>query len=155
MKRRAFLLSAGACFVVSGAPVSSQPYPDRIVDITNDARSQFSRSPLMAADRLNRAAMEQAMAMARAETLSHTVAGMTLRQRMENVAITRGWMSENIAKYPLSYVDDQFAQTLVQGWMDSRPHRKNILYRDARATGVALAQQGDWVYAAQVLWGPA
>ena len=81
---------------------------------------------------LNRVAQRQADAMARADTLSHTLAG-DLSARVEAEGLRRGAEAENVsAGYPT------FARALL-GWQHSPGHDANLLYHPIRRIGIAAA----------------
>lgn len=81
---------------------------------------------------LNRVAQRQADAMARADTLSHTLAG-ELSARVAAEGIRRGAEAENVsAGYP------SFERALL-GWQHSPGHDANLLFRPIRRIGIAAA----------------
>ena len=81
---------------------------------------------------LNRVAQRQADAMARADRLSHTVAG-DLSARVVAEGLRRGTEAENVsAGYPT------FARALG-GWQRSPAHDANLLFRPIRRIGIAAA----------------
>ncbi len=81
---------------------------------------------------LNRVAQRQADAMARADKLSHTLAG-DLSARVAAEGLHRGSEAENVsAGYPT------FARALL-GWQHSPAHDANLLYRPIRRIGIAAA----------------
>lgn len=81
---------------------------------------------------LTRVAQRQADAMARADTLSHTLAG-ELGARVAAEGIKRGAEAENVsAGYP------SFERALL-GWQRSPGHDANLLYRPIRRIGIAAA----------------
>ena len=81
---------------------------------------------------LTRVAQRQADAMARADTLSHTLAG-DLSSRVAAEGLRRGAEAENVsAGYP------SFARALL-GWQRSPGHDANLLYRPVRRIGIAAA----------------
>lgn len=81
---------------------------------------------------LTRVAQRQADAMARADTLSHTLAG-DLSARVAAEGLRRGAEAENVsAGYP------SFARALL-GWQRSPGHDANLLDRPIRRIGIAAA----------------
>ena len=81
---------------------------------------------------LIRVAQRQADAMARADTLSHTLAG-DLSRRVAAEGIRRGAEAVNVSAASPSY-----ARELV-GWQHSPGHDPNLLYRPIRRIGIAAA----------------
>src|SRR5207302_6983705 len=49
---------------------------------------------------------------------------------------------------------EAFARRAVASWMGSEGHRANILSRDFARSGIGVAVNGSYVYAAQIFWGP-
>lgn len=81
---------------------------------------------------LNRVAQRQADAMARADTLSHTLAG-ELSARVSAEGLRRGAEAENVSMgYP------SFDRALA-GWQRSPGHDANLLFKPIRRIGIAAA----------------
>lgn len=95
---------------------------------------------------LDRIAAEQARAMAAKDELSHEVLGPFTRRVAPSNA---GRAAENIA-----YGYDSFDKTLGQ-WINSPPHRKNLLLHNATKVGIASAKNasGKRTYWAMVIAG--
>lgn len=86
---------------------------------------------------LTRAAAYQAASMARSGTMSHSTAtGGSFSTRMKSVS-TRGNAAENIA-FGILDTDEAFRR-----WMNSPPHRSNILNPSFTRYGLASAPSGD------------
>lgn len=95
---------------------------------------------------LDRIAADQAHAMAAKDDLSHEVLGPFIRRVAPSKA---GRAAENIA-----YGYDRFDKTLGQ-WINSPPHRKNLLLHNATKVGIASARNasGKRTYWAMVIAG--
>ncbi|CCE07989.1 conserved exported hypothetical protein [Bradyrhizobium sp. STM 3843] len=95
---------------------------------------------------LDRIAAEQARAMAAKDDLSHEVLGPFTRRVAPSNA---GRAAENIA-----YGYESFDKTLGQ-WINSPPHRKNLLLHNATKVGIASAKNasGKRTYWAMVIAG--
>jgi uncharacterized protein YkwD len=79
----------------------------------------------------------QAENMARFQKMAHTIPDAslpTLGARAKYVGYSYGRISENVA---LGYPN---AETVVEGWMNSSGHRRNILDRDVVETGIGIAR---------------
>jgi uncharacterized protein YkwD len=79
----------------------------------------------------------QAQNMARFQTMAHVLPQAdlpTLGDRARYVGYPFGRIAENVA---LGYPN---AETVVEGWMNSKGHRANILDRDVAETGIAIAR---------------
>ena len=95
-------------------------------------RAAHGLGPVAIDPALTRVAQRQAEAMARADTLSHTLAGELLA-RLAAEGIRRGAEAENVsAGYP------SFERALI-GWEHSPGHDANLLYRPIRRIGIAAA----------------
>lgn len=69
-----------------------------------------------------------------------TPSGQTFSDRVENAGLSFRVLAENIAKNrgvrnPIT--------TAVEGWMESKGHRENILSEDVTETGLGLWKRGD------------
>ena len=86
---------------------------------------------------LNQMARIQAQNMAYFQRMAHTLPNAslpTLGDRAHYVGYTYGRIAENVA---LGYPN---AETVVEGWMNSRGHRQNILDSGVLETGIAVAR---------------
>lgn len=108
---------------------------DRMLQLTNDVRADRSRDVLELDSQLSRYALRHSRAMAEAGYLFHTD---DLAARLKG----RDWSigGENVGMG--SSLGD-----LLAAFMDSRPHRKNILRRsfDHAAIGVVKSDGNLWV----------
>lgn len=99
--------------------------------------SEFRRanglSPVRLDPALNRMAEDQAQAMARADKLSHSVAG-ALKERIARSGYRNGGMVENIGAGH-DTLADAFA-----GWRASPPHMKNMLAPKMERMGIAAVR---------------
>ncbi|MBB5786912.1 CAP domain-containing protein [Jiangella mangrovi] len=104
-----------------------------VLDLTNEARADEGCEPLRADDRLHEAAVLHSEDMAERDYFDHvTPEGVGPGERAERAGYD-GWGGENIAWGYRS------AEDVVEGWMDSPGHRKNILNCDFVAIGVGEA----------------
>jgi uncharacterized protein YkwD len=109
----------------------------RILGLINAERSHRGLPVLVYNDQLNEMATIQAKNMARFQKMSHVLPNAdlpTLGDRARHVAYPFGRLAENVA---LGYPD---AETVVQGWMNSKGHRANILNSEVAETGIAIAR---------------
>jgi uncharacterized protein YkwD len=143
----AALLALAACGSLrptgGGAGASSSAKP-----IINRYRASHGLSALAVDRTLEQAALQQAGYMARAGRMEHTTGwGKDFASRVKDNGIA-GAAAENIAEGRMDLT------RLFDMWMNSPPHRRNML--DARFTrfGLAYARDGknaDWRYWALVL----
>ena len=126
------------------SPGSMRPAPVIEANILRESNTlRGNRPTLVRVPSLDRAARQQAQAMARKRQLSHSAASGTLRSRTG----ARGRIGENIARVP-----DPSARgsVFVDLWQRSRGHRRNLLDRKFRKTGIGVVRRGGQTYAVQV-----
>lgn len=109
-----------------------------VVSLTNAARAKAGCGPLRRDDRLDNAALGHSLDMSTKVYFSHdSKDGRTFSDRI----LAAGYTSpggENIARGQTT------AAEVVQAWMDSPGHRRNILDCTFTTIGVGYAQHGDY-----------
>ncbi|WP_084557382.1 CAP domain-containing protein [Hamadaea tsunoensis] len=117
------------------APDKTTLAENKVIDLINVERGKAGCGKLRNDARLQKAARAYSTRMAKENFFSHTSPdGGTFVQRIEAAGYPHGGASaENIA---YGYAD---AQAVVDGWMNSEGHRKNILNCSYKAVGVGLA----------------
>jgi hypothetical protein len=120
---------------------AQQPAEQQVMDLMNADRAQQGLAPLKWDPALAQAATQHAQLMAQQPALSHQyprepdlatrcgVAGAHFRSIAENVALAPG------------------PEALEKEWMNSAPHRANILNPVMNAIGVGLVKRGGNYYA--------
>src|SRR5687768_11982230 len=113
----------------------------RILSLVNAERRERGLRPLVWNDRLDQAAKLHARNMATFRRMSHVIPEAklpTLSARAQHVQYPYAMIAENIA---LGFTD---AESVVQGWMRSPGHRRNILSPEAAeiGTGVVSSRTG-------------
>jgi len=119
----------------AGRAVASNIAAD-VVDLTNVERTRHGRSPLRANARLMRAAQLHAEQMARAGELAHVLPNAAHPRAEDRLAAAEyRWQTygENVA------LGQSGAAEVLDGWMHSRGHRKNILNPDFTEMGAGHA----------------
>lgn len=101
-------------------------------DIISAYRRGHGLSALALDPALDQAAAAQAMAMARTDTLSHTVAG-SLGERLGVAHVPNMTAAENVSAGYSSLAD------AIAGWRRSPPHNANLLDPDVRRMGIGSA----------------
>ncbi|MEV0196419.1 CAP domain-containing protein [Nonomuraea sp. NPDC050691] len=112
----------------------------RVVSLTNAARARHGCGPLRVDSRLTRSARAHSMEMASHGRFEHgSPDGASPWDRMERAGYRAG-AAENIGR---GYSSPEEA---VEGWLDSRDHRQNILNCRIRAIGVGVVSGpgGPW-----------
>ena len=121
---------------------------------SNQARRQHSRRPFKRSVKLERAAKNYAKVLARTGVFSHTADGTTLKYRVKKTGYRGGYMAENAAYRPTNLPPEGIARKFVNGWLESRGHRKNLLHPKLTELGVGIAQTSSGrIYAVQVFGG--
>ncbi len=109
----------------------------RIFDLINAERQHQGLPALVYNAQLDRMAKIQAENMAYFQKMAHTLPEAqlpTLGDRARYVGYSFGRLAENVA---LGYPN---AETVVQGWMNSSGHRRNILDGGVEETGIGIAR---------------
>jgi uncharacterized protein YkwD len=130
------LLMAAAAAAPAGPRPKTPPrvaatLPDRLVGVTdlpdllaghNRERREAGLPPLTASPKLAEAALRHARDMAERDFMSHTGSdGSTPAERVDRTGYGYRSVGENVAA---GYPDPE---AVLEGWMDSPPHRENIL----------------------------
>ena len=106
---------------------------------TNIQRVKYKRKPFEFSKALYHAAQEHSEDMVKYNFYSHTskVKGKkTMSDRLNRVGISNAYMAENIYNFFLNNPTYwSLAEGLVEGWMNSKGHKANILNRDYRYLG--------------------
>jgi hypothetical protein len=114
-----------------------------LLEAANRDRASAGLEPLQWDLLLANAARQHALMMARASTLSHQLPGeLPLQQRATQSGARFRVIAENVAEGPNPY--GMHAQ-----WMNSPPHRANLLANDLNAVGIAVVQSGNMFFAVE------
>lgn len=131
----------------SGAAPAQASRPDlarvrrEIVDRTNQFRQEHDRRELKVNEKLAKTAQDFADFMARTDKYGHTADGKEPWQRGKEHGYAYALFAENIAwdYNSAGFGTDQLARSLMKGWEESPPHRKNLLDPDLYDIGVGVA----------------
>ena len=106
----------------------------RIIDLTNEARQRDAQPPLSISPQLTAAAEEYARLMARREWFEHIDPdGVTVERRAEAFGyVDWVFLAENLA----TGTGERDAAYLVESWLRSPEHRRNILSAELQEVGV-------------------
>lgn len=114
-----------------------------LLDAANRDRAAAGLPPLQWDMALSAAARQHALRMVQANTLSHQFPGEpALQQRATDAGARFSLIAENVAEGP------SIAGLHTQ-WMNSAPHRANILDHELNAVGIAVIQSGTMWFAVQ------
>lgn len=151
---RPLVLALAALALASAPAANGQTAPNEdhvaptaieraVIKAMNAERVKRKRAPLRGAAALTRAARGHSAYMATTGAFQHESAnGAPFWTRLIQQGVNRNRrMAENIAMVP--GCDAETAAWVVQLWMESPGHRKNLLDPQLRQTGVGVAVVGD------------
>ena len=107
--------------------------PDKARRMINGYRSTRGLGPLTLEKHLTRAARQHAQDLAKTDRVSHTGSdGSDPWGRVKVTGYKPKLAAENVGAGQLSFSE------VLQGWMDSPGHNRNLLLKDATHMGIAL-----------------
>jgi uncharacterized protein YkwD len=126
-----------------------------VVEGTNAFRKKNDLRQIKTNDQLTATAQAFAEYMAKELTYGHEADGRTPAQRAEAQKYDYCIVLENIAFSFKSrgYETAPLTESFVQGWIDSPPHRKNMLDPDVTEIGVGVARSENGVYFGVQMFG--
>jgi cysteine-rich secretory family protein len=135
------------CTSHASASGSSRPQPgapeSQLLEAANRDRASAGLLPLQWDVSLAAAARQHAQRMAQTNTLSHQFPGEPpVQQRATQAGARFSLIAENVAEGPS-------AAHLHQQWMNSAPHRANLLDPELNAVGIAVVQSGGTLFAVE------
>jgi uncharacterized protein YkwD len=145
------LVLAGASFGLVRAAeekpeLKLSPDEQKILELTNQTREKEKLAPLKPNAVLFEVARAHSANMAKQGKMEHDLDDKTPAQRVKAAGYEYSWTGENIAmgeNWPITGV--------FQGWMDSPPHRENILNGNFQEIGIGIAKdKAGKVYYTQV-----
>lgn len=152
-------------FVISGLEAAGeeaksgkslrQTVASTIVRETNQFREENGLEPLSVSEELSETASSFAMFMAENEKYGHRADGRTPAERAKASGYEYCVVRENIAyrTNPTGVTAESLVDVFVKGWIESPPHRENMLADFVTETGVAVATIDDVTYYAVQLFG--
>lgn len=119
---------------------------DSIQVLTNDSRTKNDLPSLTLDATLTKLAIDRSKDMITNNYFSHTSqSGCDLTCRFRSVDFVTYYWGENLAQstgYDLES-ESETAQTFLNGWLNSKSHRENILSANYTRQGVGVATKGD------------
>lgn len=111
----------------------------RVVELVNAERKKAGCSPLTVNAKLTKAAQDHSADMAQHKNMSHTGSdGSEAGDRITRAGYNWSTYGENVAE---GY---DTAERVMEGWMSSSGHKRNILNCSFKEIGVGLAQPGNY-----------
>lgn len=123
---------------------------DKILELTNKARADEGVKPLRMSPVLTRAARNHSRNMAKQDKLEHVLDDKNPSDRAKAAGYPTPYVGENIA-----YNTELDAAEAFQTWINSPPHKKNILNDSYKEIGIGMARNSKGVvYYTQVFGTP-
>ena len=114
-----------------------------LLDSVNQARRSQGLAPLRWNESLATAARRHAEVMAEHGTAQHGFQGeLDLSARVKQAGARFSWLSENVTQGPT-------AQFIHAQFMNSPPHRSNILDRDMDSVGIGVVEKRGQLFAVE------
>ncbi|GAA1508022.1 CAP domain-containing protein [Nocardioides humi] len=128
--------------VVPARKLVQRVLEDRILELTNEQRVLHGCRALAPSKQLRKAARKHTVSMAVAGEMSHRLPGEAAFSTRITRAGYRDWrlVAENVARGFGS------PEAVVDAWMDSPSHRRNLLNCRLRDLGVGVALQDDQLW---------
>jgi uncharacterized protein YkwD len=148
MPKRLAAITVGICAAVmlfSLAPARGQKAgpAESLFEAANRARVAQGLAPLKWSATLAEAARHHAERMAARNTLSHQLPGEPgMADRATQAGARFSSLAENVAEGPS-------AESIHQQWMNSPPHRANLLDDQLDSVGIAVAERNGVLFAAE------
>lgn len=144
MRRRYWLSAMALTATMAAMPaLAQQSAEQQVMELANADRAQHGLAPLKWDPALAQAAAEHAQLMAQQQALSHQFAGEPdLVARGGAAGVHFRSIAENVAVAPNP-------EALNQEWMNSTPHRANILNPTMNGIGVGVVKVGPNYYAVE------
>lgn len=124
------------------ALLSRDQFDQQLLDLVNQYRSQFGLRGLSLSQELDQAADKFSSRMATGNFFSHTDPsnGSDFSTRIREEGYSGGWIGENIA------AGRNTPAAVLQQWIDSPPHRANILNSNFTHMGIGYAYNANSTY---------
>jgi hypothetical protein len=119
-----------------------------LLDSANDDRAAAGLTPLKWDPALAKAAHQHALRMAHMNQLSHQFPGEpSMQDRARQAGARFSMIAENVAQGPT-------AASIHTQWMNSPPHRANLLDPELKAVGISVVQSGSMLFAVEDFSAP-
>jgi hypothetical protein len=141
-----FLMAAlGICGPMANAQSRSNSPEQALLQSANHERTTRGLAPLKWSAELAEAAQKHALRMAQENTISHQFPGEPpMQERAARTGAHFSSLAENVAEGP-------DAATIHAEWMNSPPHRANLLDPHLNSIGIAVAMNNGTLFAVEDL----
>lgn len=131
------------CLLSLPSVAQIEEHAQQVFELTNQDRAANGLQPLHWDEALAKAAASHAEHMRDAKTLSHQYPNEPdVSERAAQAGAKFQAIAENIAMGP-------DAKSIEKEWMNSTPHRTNILDPQMNAIGIAVIERGGYLYAVE------
>lgn len=107
---------------------------ENIIELTNKTREKADASPLTANQLLTKAAYEKARDLIKYQTFSHTLGDKKFSTWIKDSGYEYSFVGENLA------IDFATSEGVVEAWLESPTHKKNLLNNKFTEIGVAVIE---------------
>jgi hypothetical protein len=137
------MTALGVCGLIANAQSKSDGSEQVLLQSANRERTTRGLAPLKWSASLAEAAQKHALRMAQENTLSHQLSGEPpMQERAARAGAHFSSLAENVAEGP-------DAATIHKEWMDSPPHRANLLDPQTDSIGIAVAMNNGTLFAVE------
>jgi hypothetical protein len=137
------MAALGICGPIVNAQTRSGVMEQALLQYANRERTTRGLAPLKWSDALAEAAQKHAYRMAQENTLSHQFPGEPpVQERAARAGAQFSTIAENVAEGP-------DVATIHKEWMNSPPHRANVLDPHLDSIGIAVATNNGTMFAAE------
>jgi uncharacterized protein YkwD len=109
----------------------------KVLDMTNKERTARNLPTLKINETLTKVARGHSANMAKQGKMEHVLDGKGIVERVLGAGYEYAHVRENIAAG-----HDWSIDTVMKGWLDSRPHRENMLADDVDEIGIGIVSDG-------------
>jgi uncharacterized protein YkwD len=147
----AILIAACGTIVVADPPKTDAPegkfeisrVEKEVLELTNAERAKENLPALKPHPLLFQVARDHSKNMAKQEKMEHILDGVKPHERTKKAGYNSPFIGENIAAG-----EAFFPKEVVKVWMESKPHRENMLKKDFVYIGIGMArsEKGEYYY---------
>ncbi len=132
-----FLVVVIGVFLLPNNSLATGVTADNIIKLTNSERKNIGISPLVSNQLLARAAYEKARAIFDSQSFAHQIGDKKFSDWIKGAGYNYLYAGENLA------ISFETSEDIIQAWMNSPFHKKNLVNGDFSQIGVATLQ-GIW-----------
>ncbi len=126
------LITLIGIFLLPNTAYLSGITPEKIIELTNKERQKRNLPPLTVNQLLTKAAYQKANDIFKSQTFQHNINGRKFSSWIKNTGYEYIYVGENLA------IDFITSEGVIDAWLKSPSHRKNILNTEFKEIGVAV-----------------